>query len=334
MKPHYFSETVLTLYRAAQAHTPLQFPSLMLEFIHAGVEFDTALFGLVSGGSTDHSTPHYVHLKNENIHDFLEWISLKKHAYLLKQICTQPNRTHFYSTATDRGVLQLRDVAARSQHRHVIAIAHNYGSRGIQAGVALRRANKGWHFTTQESRRLEALVPHATEAFRINQALFGKNLMAQATEAYRGSCVYDDSGIIHFQCDGFTQLAGTLFEDFEHFKVPQKMMHGFIHNRLKERHFLFDRKKADHLNFVQVRTLNPLDSLSDQELRVAKFYGTGLSYKELADELGIAPPTARRHIEAIYAKLKIRSKADLAFLIHAHSGIKDMQTLLQYLEVA
>ncbi len=332
MSPHHFSDAILDLYRAAQAHTPLQFPSVMLQSVKRFVDFDKAMFGVISDGGTDHSTPHYVHLKNEATGEFSEWLSLKKHDFLLKQICVTPNVAHTYTAEAVGLVPALQDFVLRNHHRHVMAVAHHYGNRGLHAGLSIRRTDKRWNFTPAEARQLEAITPHVTEAFRINRALFCKSLISQATEAYRGSCVYDDSGLIHFQCDAFTQLVGTMFADFEHFKVPGRLVHGFHHHRLQERHFVFEHKRVGHLNFVQVRTNNPLDVLSAQELRVAQFYGTGLSYKEIADELGIAPSTARRHIEAIYAKLKIRSKADLAFLIHAHVGGNDMQKLLRYLE--
>ena len=51
--------------------------------------------------------------------------------------------------------------------------------------------------------------------------------------------------------------------------------------------------------------------LTMREFAVAEHYAAGLSYKEIARELGISPATIRNHIAAIYRKLEINNKAQL-----------------------
>jgi len=61
---------------------------------------------------------------------------------------------------------------------------------------------------------------------------------------------------------------------------------------------------------------------------VAQFYGTGLTYKEIGQELSISPATVRRHIEAAYGKLNVKTKADLAFLLRSDNDTKLSEKLL------
>ena len=50
-----------------------------------------------------------------------------------------------------------------------------------------------------------------------------------------------------------------------------------------------------------------------------KQFAQGSTYREIATELGIAPSTARSHIQAIYNKLHINNKAELIKLMEGHS---------------
>ena len=70
----------------------------------------------------------------------------------------------------------------------------------------------------------------------------------------------------------------------------------------------------------QAKNVNPLTQLSKRERLVANKSAMGLTYREIADELFIAPNTVRTHLSAIYKKLGIHNKAALIGLINKHSG--------------
>jgi adenylate cyclase len=63
-----------------------------------------------------------------------------------------------------------------------------------------------------------------------------------------------------------------------------------------------------------VRESDPLAGLSDRERLVADKFAEGLTYREIGQELFIAPATVRTHLSAIYQKLGIRNKAALVTL--------------------
>ena len=54
-----------------------------------------------------------------------------------------------------------------------------------------------------------------------------------------------------------------------------------------------------------------LDDLTSRERQIADAYASGQSYKEIAEELGIAPGTVRTHINTIYRKIGVSSKIEL-----------------------
>ena len=57
---------------------------------------------------------------------------------------------------------------------------------------------------------------------------------------------------------------------------------------------------------------NSASILSARESQIASLYIDGLSYKEVARELEISPGTVRTHLNAIYRKLEISSRTELA----------------------
>ena len=61
--------------------------------------------------------------------------------------------------------------------------------------------------------------------------------------------------------------------------------------------------------------IEPLALLSERERLVAMKSAEGLTYREIADVLVIAPNTVRTHLSAIYKKLGIRNKAALIHLL-------------------
>ncbi len=54
-----------------------------------------------------------------------------------------------------------------------------------------------------------------------------------------------------------------------------------------------------------------LPELTDREVEVLKGFARGLSYKEIAAELGISPRTVETHKEKIQDKLKVKTIAEL-----------------------
>jgi DNA-binding CsgD family transcriptional regulator len=61
-----------------------------------------------------------------------------------------------------------------------------------------------------------------------------------------------------------------------------------------------------------------MDQLTSRENEIAALAAAGLPAKEIADRLGIARGTAKRHLRNIYAKLGIHSQVKLALTWMKH----------------
>jgi DNA-binding CsgD family transcriptional regulator len=70
----------------------------------------------------------------------------------------------------------------------------------------------------------------------------------------------------------------------------------------------------------RLRSLNRLAGLSQRETEVAVAIASGASTKEIAGRLGISIHTARRHTERVFAKLGVRSRAQVVMMLHDGGG--------------
>lgn len=56
----------------------------------------------------------------------------------------------------------------------------------------------------------------------------------------------------------------------------------------------------------------PLKTLTSRQRRIAKLAGDGYSLQEIARELGIRRPCVAKHLQRVYEKLQVDSRAALA----------------------
>jgi DNA-binding NarL/FixJ family response regulator len=61
----------------------------------------------------------------------------------------------------------------------------------------------------------------------------------------------------------------------------------------------------------EAHEVKPSDGLTDRQLEVVKLLASGLSNKEIARALGVAPKTVMHHTVAIYRKLELRGRTEV-----------------------
>lgn len=325
--------SMLDLYHNAQLSAVAEFPSFIMRWLQGFIDFDMALFGLLSRGPDGSFTTHYGHLFNESSIVVDEWLKIVDRDSVALDITRNPGRAFIYHAPEKfKRAPHLLDFAIKNRHINILGAAAKYSSDGVMAGLSLRRADPGWRFSADESRALQNLLPHVCEAFRINRAIFSSITVSQAfSNPLRGICLFDDDGLIIYRDDGFIRLSSVSFVDCSGYKLPRVLTGALIRNGTKQlamRTMTFSLTRAGNLNILTVRPTTKLDALTHRERSIAMLYGTGLTYKEIGLNLAISPATARRHIESIYTKLQVRCKADLSFMIQADSAGGSIESLL------
>jgi DNA-binding NarL/FixJ family response regulator len=63
----------------------------------------------------------------------------------------------------------------------------------------------------------------------------------------------------------------------------------------------------------------PLDRLTQREREIVYAVAQGLSFKQAAKKIGVAPSTVANHLYRVYRKLGVYSRTELAALVYPDS---------------
>lgn len=321
---------LLRLYSAAQGTSVAAFPELALDQLKRFVDFDMAMMGVISLApdplNASGITAIWGHVHREPSNMVEEWLSICSRDDVLKNmfhVLGQARSYHAPSAFSRKEDAALLDFALRTRHLNILAVGNRYVASELRGAFSIRRADPKWRFTARENALVQMLIPHLWEAIRINRTVMASQAARIAGSSIKGVCVCDDTGMILFQDAAFERLRLTAFREPQNFRIPVELIRAFIHQRLEkwqDVRLVYTVRAVARLRFITVTLSTGMDKLSVREKQIADFFGTGLTHAEIADELRIAGSTVRRHVESIYRKLGIGTKADLSFLVHASRG--------------
>lgn len=324
------ADFLLTLYSAAQEKSVAVFPEFALAELKRFVEFDMALLGLICPTPDPLSSTGlsgiWTHVHREPSSMVEEWLSICSRDDVLENMFRalgQARSYHALSAFSRKEDAALLDFATRTRHLNILAVANRYGANDLRGAFSIRRADPRWRFTDRENALAQMLTPHFWEAVRINRTVMAAEAARIGGSSIKGLCVCDNTGLILFQDTAFERLRLTAFREPQNFRIPSELMQAFIQQRLEkwqDGRMVYTTRTVARLRFITATLFTGMEKLSVREKQIADFFGTGLTHAEISDELSIAGSTVRRHVESIYRKLGISTKADLSFLVHASRG--------------
>ncbi|MBL8555571.1 MAG: hypothetical protein JNL41_14955 [Phenylobacterium sp.] len=184
--------------------------------------------------------------------------------------------------------------------------------------VYLFRADRRAVFRDDERDALELLMPHLAAAWRHrllwHVARGGDGSGRAPPPLPDGHAVVDGLGQVHASDPAFGLRMRTLFDGWIGPLLPPPLRALVAgtgdRTQVKGQRFRLHRGGDRHvLSFADLATEPPL---SPAELRVATAFARGLTAAEAAAELRISRATARNQLAAVYAKLDVHSKVELA----------------------
>jgi DNA-binding CsgD family transcriptional regulator len=174
-------------------------------------------------------------------------------------------------------------------------------------------------FSPEERQFLSETLEQLVVAERMSRRLQGMLRQARGGEVEPvGFAIIDQEGRIESADRAFEDYLRRSDESWNGRSLPfpfhwdpQQAAAGHAHRGL---YFRFDQA-ADKFH-VRVRKDRRLPSVSTRELQVAKKLAGGLTFKEIARELGLAPSTVFTHAYNLYDKLGFRRRAQLVEWVH------------------
>jgi DNA-binding CsgD family transcriptional regulator len=177
------------------------------------------------------------------------------------------------------------------------------------------RNEKSSRFSDAEVAIMQALAPHFAEAAAVNRAIW---LPRSAGPGGLPVAVIDAEG-------RFVQTTGAFVRLFWPHAPPATAFLGddalrALHKRQPwplpgGKHMLYGQADDTGGFGLRIRSVSPLDQLSPRERQVATLFARGASAKAIAEQLGVAPTTARNHLQNLYAKLGVSQRAELLAVV-------------------
>ncbi|QHS09270.1 helix-turn-helix transcriptional regulator [Sinimarinibacterium sp. NLF-5-8] len=195
----------------------------------------------------------------------------------------------------------------------ILSTGHLDPRTGLYSLVTLYRKDPAQGFTEAEKCRQKRLTFHLYNA---NSHAFFLHLAK--THAERpigaGAAVVDRTGTFHEATVKFLDLLDEYFPEHPPQTLPFDVPAPGQSIALGEL-MLACTPLAD-LQLLTLWKAGPLDRLTAREREIVHAVAQGLSFKQAAKKIGVAPSTVANHLYRVYRKLGVYSRTELAALVY------------------
>ena len=317
-----FSRLLLKLYRHALNIPPSEFQTRALDAAREVLAFDSGLW--VTGtmgpeGGIIHSVIAY-----RQPQDMMEnYERIKQHDILGFETFSRLGHTINAAPTTDP-YWQTR------LHPDVVAHIKRYGMEHVLTtiiadpvlrlftGMSFYRADPGQPFAEADRLFMQNLMPHLAETWNNNRLNFLHSQGNDGVQSDHARAICDKKGDLHNASQNFDRLMIAEWPDWQGPQLPKVLLDALSGERQRQftgRLIVITIKSLNDMLLLNLRKKSTVDELSPREFEVAKRFGRGMDFREIADELNIAPVTVRNHLQAIYAKLGVGNKIEMARII-------------------
>lgn len=317
-----FSSLLLSLYRLAQNAPPAEFQTRALDAAREMLAFDSALWATgVMGpeGGIIHTVIAY-----RQPPDMIEnYERIKQHDTLSFEAFSHLGQTINAALTTDPSWQERLhpDVTTHIKRygmEHVLATIIADPVLRLFSAVSFYRANPEQPFTEAERLFKQNLLPHLAEAWNTNRFNFMHSPGNDGAQPGHARAICDKKGVLHNASQNFDDMMLDEWPDWQGPQLPQALLDNLSGEGRRQYtgHAIVGTiKTLRNLLLLNVRRKSAVDQLSPREFDVAIRFGRGMDFRKIADELHIAPVTVRNHLQAIYAKLGVSNKVEMARII-------------------
>jgi DNA-binding CsgD family transcriptional regulator len=323
---------LLSLHAAAREVPFEAFQAHALDLLRQILPFDAARWGMArhdARGAEFHA-PYLYNDSPDTLKDYEEFREDDQAAqWCLTNLGTALNLDlpELFCRNRNPGLL---NYAHRYRHMQALIIGRQCGEAGMHQAISLYRAYQDKPFAEAQRRMLEVVFPHLTEALQTSMAFHMERIRPRGGEVAWALAICDTAGEFRFVEPGFRDLLHEEWPNLAHRSLPAQLTgviggvksgvnSGGRKARFQGRAALFVIEVVHDAVFVRARVRVPVDALSPRELEVAKLVVAGLTHKEIAKALALAPATVRNHLQAIHERAGVHTNAELVQQLR-HAG--------------
>lgn len=308
------NELVGHFYRAT-LQVPLgQFRQAMLEQIREVIPFDAAVWGVASADA------HQFHALT--LLDLDQGFADRLNAEASFRSLIEIMDTESSAFSTDSRAVTVPDFRDTAAYREacqpygigrVLGTAYRDPATGLYSTVALFRFKGRKAFSAGDRRVLRHVIFHLMNAASMAGSV---HLQKEGRDDGRhGSALCDRFGYSYGVDAQFTRLMNHHFPKWRRGRLPFSLPDPAELSQLMVDGLRIKVEPVGELYYLTAWRDGPLDSLTAREREIVVSVCRGLSYKEEARPLGIAPSTVSNHIYRVFEKLGITSRSELARMV-------------------
>ncbi|WP_156771649.1 LuxR C-terminal-related transcriptional regulator [Labrys sp. WJW] len=314
-----FSQFVVDLHQAgrrADRDADLDLAAHALELLRPLLGFDCAWYGWARFLDDRTTVPASSTLGlPEGFAPF--WSTMASQDLVATALRRDRGRVCIYDRGQPRQTDEMAELSERYGIRKWASAMHNRPGAATAFFVSVYRTRcLDPHWDGEDLQLLQCAVDHL---FLALQATFERRIASGPGE--RATLVVDEAGFAHLGLDQAQGFLRTIWPGWSGDRLPRPLrqvaLHPGIHlfehegvavNCRKDR----EAGRQSSLLRLELSLLSRLDRLSPREREVAHLLAGGATHKQAAQMLGSAPATIRNQTQAIYDKLGVRSRAQLA----------------------
>ncbi|TXH02817.1 MAG: LuxR family transcriptional regulator [Nevskiaceae bacterium] len=195
----------------------------------------------------------------------------------------------------------------------ILATVHFDQRSGLYSLVSLYRRDRRHVFTADERARQKRITYHLFSA--VSHAFFLHLARDRQRPLNSASAVVDQERCFHQAQPRFLDLLEQHFPGRNDpytlpFDLPtpgETRVMGELCIRSEPYNDVF---------IIDIWPAGPLDRLTQREREIVLSVAQGLSFKQAAKKIGVAPSTVANHLYRVYRKLGVYSRTELAALVH------------------
>ena len=321
-----FNKLILDLYSHAQTESIADFSNIIIQKLKKPLEFDSAGSVLLHADNTGkvlitgvlafNVMPDKVKIRKELIREeqYDPQSGFISRDPLLTKCINKLDSADFLCAdyVPDKN---LRDYAHKTNSANCLTYVTKE-SNSTYKTFSLWRAHKKAIFNKSDLNLVNLIAPHIFQALAINRRLSVNLLLSK--EKVSGFLISEQNGSIHYISDDAIFLLRREYPNWLSHQLPNELISGFKSSGSKTyigSQVIMNLKMQGSLIMIAIQPRSPGSKLTTAELRVVEKIVQYVTYKEAARQLGVSPATIRNQLHAIYKKLGIKGKSELAKVI-------------------
>lgn len=312
------SRLLLALYSACDVLPFQEFQREALRLVQASLPFDSALWAAGTLQPDQAPVIFSIYLYNQPGEMLTSYERVKGRDLAIMKALAQVGTTvniALSDVVWEEGSAAMKAHVERYGMQHTLVTVTRGPVTELMGAITLYRADPANAFSEQERVFQQNVVPHLVALYNRSRIQHLEELLHPGQERRRrAAALVDRRGMLYNANPSFVQLMLVEWPDWHGPVLPPGLFDAIVTGCATRAPF---SKIVAHATAVQdlfllhLREIGLCDRLSQREWDVAAAFGHGMSHKQVARQLGIAPGTVRNHLSAIYEKLGVSNKAEL-----------------------